>query len=93
MDKRFNDLIIELSERLAQEVLIFLETKLYEDEDISKVIDLILSSNLTCAFALMHCVAKGNEKVEQKVDEFESKLKDYIETLPMIKNVEWVNNE
>lgn len=93
MDKRFNDLIIELSERLAQEVLIFLETKLYEDEDISKVIDLILSSNLTCAFNLMHCVAEGNAKAEQKVNEIESKLKDYIETLPMIKNVEWVNNE
>lgn len=93
MHKRLKELTNKLSNILIKETLKFLAHNMKDEENISDLIDLVISSNLSCAFELMDRISKGNKEIEKNVHEFTFKVTNYIMSLKMINHAEWIKND
>ncbi len=89
MNNKFTQLTIDLSDHLERVTMAFLISNLEEEENITDVLNIILSAHISSLFSLMRTACDDNPERE-KVEEFIDKLMKYISTLNPITSVETI---
>jgi len=88
MQERFKKLTIELTDILQKQSLLFFMDKLEEEENMSDVINLIMSSFISAMMSQMRELADDNEDIKKKVNLFIAGLLAHIASVGVIDDIQ-----
>ena len=88
MDRRYKYLKIKLSKILTLTTYQFFIDNLEEEENISDVINLIISAGMSSIFNCITEMVSEHEEISMKVKEFIDNLKNHIASLEPITRIE-----
>lgn len=92
MDERFKKLTEKLSDHISTESCSFLAKNLNKEENIGKILDLIISSHITSLSNLMNYVSDNDEISRNLVKNFIDNLYDHIKSSHPIVDMEMVKS-
>ncbi len=88
MNDKFKKLSIDLTKIIKLTVCNFLLENLCDKEEISQILNILMSSHISSLFTLMLECSKGCEQTHPEVRKFVDDLKYYISTMEPISQVE-----
>lgn len=78
MDTRFNNHVIKLQIAIAKCFLDFQDAELNDNEDMSYVLNLILSAHISSLVHCLKCASEQNENAKNIIDEFIKELETFL---------------
>ena len=93
MKDKFKELTVKLSNHLYIEIFTFLDKNLDEEENLSEVIDLILSSSISALFNAMNKMSNDYPEHKNQVSKFTDDLRKYISTREPIESMELIEED